>query len=79
MRSLEARLDPLQKLASEEISMKKDLSDTESTKRGKPQGPAKEKNPARAEEISDAGLDKVTGGVVGPCDHVRNIGNEIDC
>jgi hypothetical protein len=72
MRSLEARLDPLQKFASEEISMKKDLSDSNSTKIGKPQGPAKEKNPARAEEISDADLDKVAGGSIGPCDHARN-------
>jgi hypothetical protein len=52
--------------------MKKDLSDANSTKRGKHHRPAKEKNPARAEEISEADLDKVTGGVIGPCDHARN-------
>jgi len=56
--------------------MKKDLSDTKSTQGGKPLPSAKEKNPARPEEISDADLDtdldKVTGGAIGPCDHARN-------
>jgi hypothetical protein len=52
--------------------MKKDLDDPNSTKKGTPHRLAKEKDPARAEEISDADLDKVTGGAIGPCDHARN-------
>jgi hypothetical protein len=71
------KVGPLcEKSASEAISMKKDLDDPSNPKKGKLHRPVKEKYPAQAEEISDADLDadldKVTGGVVGPCDHARN-------
>ena len=54
--------------------MRTDLSDPNSAKRGNPLPAAKEKEPAEAEEISDADLDKATGGSVGSGDHALNIG-----
>jgi mersacidin/lichenicidin family type 2 lantibiotic len=54
--------------------MKKDIRDSVVTKKDKPHRAAKRiglPNPAGAEELSDADLDKVVGGAVGPCDHVR--------
>jgi len=54
--------------------MKKDVMSSEKRKRGKSSRAAARlvpPKPAKTQEITDADLDQVTGGAVGPCDHTR--------